>query len=217
MIIEHEFVVAAPREAVAAFFTDIDRVGSCVPGLEDVVRLEPDHYGALLAVRMGPIRAAFSGTLHLDAGAAPARLTAMGEGRDRATGSVATVRFTADLVEHEPGRTRVTASADVALRGRMAQYGTGVVRAAAGELVREFAACTNASLTGSTDVGTPQEAGSPQRGSASTRVPAAAPAAARRPTGLLTLLLRGMVRSARRRLTAAVTAVRSVGSRGGRR
>ena len=99
MIIEQEFTVDAPRDAVAAFFTDVQRVAGCVPGLEGVEETGPNQYSARLGVRMGPIRASFGGTLRLDPSEAPARLVAVGEGRDRATGSVATVRFTADLTE----------------------------------------------------------------------------------------------------------------------
>jgi carbon monoxide dehydrogenase subunit G len=190
MIIEQEFTVDAPRETVAAFFTDVRRVAACVPGLEGVEELEPNHYSARLAVRMGPIRAAFGGTLRLDPSGAPARLVAIGDGRDRATGSVATVRFTADLAETEPGRTRVTAVADVALRGRMGQYGTGVVRAAAGELVREFAACANATLRA-------EAPSAPAEGERSVAV--AAPPAATPRRGLLSLLLRALLGAARDR------------------
>lgn len=146
MIIEQRFIVRAPLDETAAFFLDIDRVSACVPGVEGVEELEPGSYRAVLGVRLGPIRAAFQGTMALDASESPHRLKATGEGRDRATGSLAKVSFTADLTEEQPGETTVTAVADVALRGRMAQFGTGVMRAAAGEMVEHFAQCANASL-----------------------------------------------------------------------
>ena len=74
MIIEQEFTVDAPRDAVAAFFTDVQRVAGCVPGLEGVEETGPNQYSARLGVRMGPIRASFGGTLRLDPSEAPARL-----------------------------------------------------------------------------------------------------------------------------------------------
>ncbi|HLU58934.1 MAG TPA: SRPBCC domain-containing protein [Pseudonocardia sp.] len=203
MIIEQEFTVDAPRDAVAAFFTDVQRVAGCVPGLEGVEETGPNQYSARLGVRMGPIRASFGGTLRLDPSEAPARLVAVGEGRDRATGSVATVRFTADLTEVAPSSTRVTATADVALRGRMGQYGTGVVRAAAGELVREFAACANATLAAEAVRSAPA---SPEQAVAVAAPPAAATAGPRR--GLLALLVRALLRAARGRLTRRKGGVR---------
>lgn len=196
MIIEQEFTVNAPRETVAAFFTDVQRVGACIPGLEGVEEVGPNHYSARLGIRMGPIRAAFGGSLRLDASEAPARLIAHGEGRDRATGSVATVRFTADLTESSPGTTHVKAVADVALRGRMSQYGTGVVRAAAGEIVREFANRANAALAA--------EAARPASASSEQAVAVAAPpttATAPPQRGLLALLVRALLRALREKFT----------------
>lgn len=146
MIIEQKFTVRAPLEATAAFFLDIDRVSPCMPGVESVKVIEPGEYQAVLAVRLGPIRAAFEGTMTLDDSEAPNRLLATAQGRDKATGSVAKVAFTADLREERPGETTVVAVTDMTLRGRMAQFGTGVIRAAAGELVDEFASCANATL-----------------------------------------------------------------------
>lgn len=217
MIIEQSFTVHAPRAETAAFFVDIDRVARCVPGVEEVTEVEPDRYQAVLAVRLGPIRAAFQGTMALDASEAPSRLKAVGEGRDRATGSVAKVGFTADLAEEVPGQTSVRAVADVALRGRMAQFGTGVMRAAAGELVAEFATCANATLAAAH--------GPPGR-----HQPGAAPATAAqtvastervaRSRGMVGVLLRGVLRGAldtlRTGLTTSWRRLRAAGDRSNR-
>lgn len=184
MLIEQAFVLDAPREAVAELLTDIDRVSGCIPGIEDVTETAPGSYDAVLAVRLGPIRAAFKGHLDLDDSQAPDRLVAAGEGRDRATGSLAKVRFTADLTEPTPGRTTVAAVADVALRGRLGQFGTGVMRAAAAEIVAEFAEQADRELAA-------------EGGAAS--APPAAPREQRRP-GLLRLVARGMLTSLRTRL-----------------
>jgi hypothetical protein len=73
------------------------------------------------------------------------RLTALAEGRDRSSGSLANVTFTANL-EQTDAATQVHSIADVALRGRLAQFGTGVVSGAA-ELVRQFADRVDSSIT----------------------------------------------------------------------
>ena len=208
MIIEQSFSVNASRERTAQFFLDIDRVTSCIPGVENVREVEPGKYQAVLAVRLGPIRAAFQGAMSLDDSEAPARLKASGEGRDRATGSVAKVSFTADLTEDEPGRTEVHAVADVALRGRMAQFGTGVMRAAAGELVQEFASCANATLAEpevpaaavpetETDARPAQQPSAPPR-----------PAAAPPPRSIVAILLTSLLKATRKRLWNLVARVR---------
>lgn len=146
MIIEQAFTVNASLEETSRYFADAARVAACVPGVQDLIEVSPNTYTAVLVVRLGPIRATFQGSVAVDYSEAPARLTATGEGRDRSTGSIAKVSGSADLAETSPGVTTVTAVADLALRGRMAHFGTGVIRAAAGEMVNEFAKCTNASF-----------------------------------------------------------------------
>lgn len=197
MIIEQVFVLHAPRDETAAFFVDVDRVGRCVPGVADVEEVQPGSYRAVLGVTLGPIRAAFQGTMELDDSEAPERLRATGEGRDRATGSMAKVSFTADLTEETPGQTTVTAVADVTLRGRMAQFGTGVMRAAAGELVQEFARCANAALA----QGPPAEGGFDGTSATASAAPAQAAPSTR---GLVSILLRSLARTVVDRLRAAI-------------
>ena len=210
MIIEQTFTVNASRDRTAAFFLDIDRVTGCVSGVENVTEVEPGRYRAVLTVRLGPIRAAFQGEMSLDASQAPERLKATGEGRDRATGSVAKVDFTAELAEDEADRTTVNAVADVALRGRMAQFGTGVMRAAAGELVKEFAACANVALAEtpvtaavpSADSAAPAEVPPPPR-SAKPVTPAP------QPPSVLKILLRSLVSAAKEAVTKVADRIRA--------
>lgn len=199
MIIEQTFSVRAPLQETAAFFLDIERVSRCMPGVENVEEVDPGGYQAVLAVRLGPIRAAFQGTMTLDDAEAPGRLRASAQGRDKATGSVAKVEFTADLREEEQGETTVVAVTDMTLRGRMSQFGTGVIRAAAGELVDEFASCVNASLaaSGSSAVDQPP-----------TSAPAPASVSAT-PSGMLRILRRSAWKALKQ-------AVRRVLSRRGR-
>lgn len=196
MIIEQTFTVNAPHAKTADFFFDIEQVSSCMPGVEEVHELEPGRYEATLGVRLGPIRAAFKGSIKLDEGEAPKRLRASGEGRDRATGSTAQVDFTADLSEDEPGVTTVRAVADVAIRGKLSQFGTGVMRAAAGEIVREFAACANVKLAAQTDSSESapaEKADAVSQPGAGRQAPFAA--VPRKQRGMVNILFRGLLRS----------------------
>jgi len=191
MLIEQTFLLSAAREDVAEFFGDIERVAACIPGVEDVEELDNGRYAAVLALRLGPIRAAFKGILALDDGEAPERFLATGEGRDRATGTVASVTFTAELAEAGPAQTEVSAVADLSLRGRLAQFGTGVVRAAAAEMVAEFAARANQALARSPEADERLvDAGADGRGQEAAGPTAPAPA-----RGLLHVLLRGLLTS----------------------
>ena len=146
VIIEENFTVQAPPEAVSDFFLDIDRVSKCVPGVGEVRTVGDGEYEATLSVRVGPVAASFLGSVTLDASGAPKRLKAAGQGKDRASGSRVEVKFNADLVEVGEGVTEVRSEADVVVRGRLGQFGTSVIKATSHELVKEFSACVNASL-----------------------------------------------------------------------
>lgn len=146
MIIAQSFILQAERERVAALLTDIERVAGCVPGAENVAMTEPDTYEAVLRMQIGPIKSSFSGSVEVDRSEAPVRLAAKAQGKDRSTQSMAKVGFSAILEEIGDGTTRVDAEADVSIRGRLGQFGTGVIRATATQMLNDFATCANAAL-----------------------------------------------------------------------
>lgn len=148
MIIEQTFTINAPREAVADFLAQPDRMLYCVPGVEDVQPTESGSHKATLRAKVGPIRATFNGEVSIDASKSPELITASGEGKDRATGTVAKVKLDASLAETEPGVTTISSKADIALRGRLGQFGTGVIQAIAGEMIGQFANCVEQRATG---------------------------------------------------------------------
>lgn len=147
MMFDEVFEVAADTDAVAALFSDVPTVSACVPGLEELEQVGPDHYRAGLRLRVGPIGVRFSGDLRMDDTGAPDRFVARGGGADERTGSEVQVTFTGDLEPLASDRTRVRAHADVALRGRLGQFGTGVIEATGRQLLAEFVSCLNATLT----------------------------------------------------------------------
>ena len=146
MIITESFVMQAGRERVAALLTDIERVATCVPGVENVEMVEPNTYEAVLRMQIGPIKSSFAGSVQVDPSEAPARLAANAQGKDRSTQSMAKVRFAANLEEIADGTTRVDAEADVSIRGRLGQFGTGVIQATATQMLNDFASCANSVL-----------------------------------------------------------------------
>lgn len=153
MIIEDEFEVSAPRDALISFLLDTSRVQRCVPGLQDLTETSPDRYEATLAISVGPIRSQFEGTLQLDRSGAPSLLIANAQGKDRQTGSVAKVSVESSLEPTPKGSTRVSFKSDVTLRGRLGQFGTGVIRATAAEMMKEFAACAESQLASEESAG----------------------------------------------------------------
>ena len=147
MIISEVFSLEGPRDRVSALLLDVQNVRSCVPGVTDVKQVSATNYEATLAVQVGPIRSAFRGSITLDDSQSPERLKATARGKDRATGSLATVSFDAHLAETAPNVTTVRTTADVSIRGRLGSFGTGVIQATAQQMIGDFVSCVNAQLS----------------------------------------------------------------------
>lgn len=150
MIIEEQFRFPGSPTTVAGALLDVDRIKSCVPGLESVSEISPDEYEATLAVRLGPMSASFVGSVEIDRSGAPEVLRASGSGRDRKTGSRAEVEFTARL-EHAADGTLVSTLTDLTIRGRLGQFGAGVITSTGREMIREFARCASETLEASAE------------------------------------------------------------------
>lgn len=147
MKIEHAFTVGAPRENVAAFLLNAEAVQRCVPGVEEVRTTGEDSYEVVLGMQLGPLKPTFKGSVEVDRRGAPDELAATAKGRDRGTGSAAEAQIKATLLDHE-GATRVEVEGEVVVRGRLGQFGTGVIRSTAQEVLRQFGRCVNASFGG---------------------------------------------------------------------
>lgn len=146
MIISETFSVEASRDRVADLLCDIESVGTCVPGVGELRATAPNHYEAVLAVQVGPIKTSFAGSVAVDDSGSPEQLRASARGKDRASGSMATVGLDARLSEGPPGVTTVETRADVTIRGRLGGFGTGVIQATATQMLGEFVACVNSRL-----------------------------------------------------------------------
>jgi carbon monoxide dehydrogenase subunit G len=145
MIIEDSFEVPVGKAEAAAFLLDVERMGACVPGLQDI-RLVENQYEATLRLQLGPIRSEFVGHARVDDSGAPDRLAASAEGRDRSTSSQVQVEFRAVVTEHPGPRSVVACTADVTLRGRLSQFGTGLITSTSKSVLREFSHCASHTL-----------------------------------------------------------------------
>jgi carbon monoxide dehydrogenase subunit G len=63
MIINSGFEVAQPVDKVWTFFDDIPQVASCLPGAELPESLGDGKYKGQVAIRLGPVRLRFAGSV----------------------------------------------------------------------------------------------------------------------------------------------------------
>ncbi|MFQ5857182.1 MAG: CoxG family protein [Anaerolineae bacterium] len=146
MIIEDRFVIPVPIQQVWDFFLDIPGVSKCIPGVEKVEQADGQTFTGSLGVRVGPIAANFEGKVVLAELEPLHRLVVRAEGKDRSTASMVSGTMTATLSETAPGQTEVAYQIDVAIRGRLGQFGQAVIVETAKQISRAFAACVQAQL-----------------------------------------------------------------------
>lgn len=175
------FTVAASPDDTYALLLDLERVGPCVPGATIGAAEADGSHPAEIAVKLGPMRLTYAGTVRVleqDAAARTARLRA--ELRERRGQGSARADMVMEVAV-DGAQARVDATTTVDLRGRAAQMGRGIIDDVAGRLMDDMASCLGRRLA-----------------SAPAAAPAPAPA---RPVGGLGLVLAALWRRVRRTLT----------------
>ena len=146
MRVRDSFTVNAPVETVWEFLQDIPRVAACMPGLESVQQTGPDEYTAEFKVGVGPEKATFVGRATIVQRKPPERIEAKIEGQDPGSATSVKADFSGELSSVEGG-TQMEVVMEIALRGRLAQFGSAVMLATSKKLTAKFAECMRRAIT----------------------------------------------------------------------
>jgi hypothetical protein len=136
MDISGEYFIPMPREKVWAALNDPDLVRTCIPGCRSLHRNSPTSMRGTVEVKIGPLKAAFNGTLTQSEINAPSacRLTAAGDG---ATAGFA--KGTADVtLTEEDGGTRLRYVAHAEVGGKLAEVGARLIDTTAKHMADQF-------------------------------------------------------------------------------
>lgn len=147
MIIEDLFLISSPIEKVWEFFLDLPRVSMCIPGDVKANWVDKQTITCTLGVKVGPITAKFDGHVHLMELEPPCHAIVRIEGKDKMTGSMINAICTGALSATEPNITKVSYHVDLIIRGRLGQFGQGVIREVAKQITQDFATCVQKRLT----------------------------------------------------------------------
>lgn len=145
MQLEHSFDVPVPVDDAWAVLLDVERIAPCMPGgvLEEV---HGDSFSGRVKVKVGPITVTYAGTarfLSKDPATHVVVIDASGK-ETRGTGTAAAT-VTATLTPQGTG-TRCDVSTDLAITGKPAQFGRGVMADVGGKLIGQFANCLAAEI-----------------------------------------------------------------------
>ncbi len=142
MELQDEIRIAATRDTVYAALNDPAILQASIPGCDELIKHSDTELEAKVTLKVGPVKARFSGNVTLDPSNAPNGFSLTGQG---AGGAAGFAKGGADVELEEDGDEtilRYTAKADVG--GKLAQLGsrliTGTAKKLAGQFFERFAA-----------------------------------------------------------------------------
>jgi uncharacterized protein len=149
MKLENRFTVPVPVEQAWDVLLDVERVAPCMPGAALTSR-DGDRFEGTVKVKVGPINLTYGGKAEftsLDESAHVAVIAASGK-ETRGTG---TAKATITCRLHDRGgSTDVEVDTDLAVTGKPAQFGRGVLADVSSKLVDQFAACLSEEILAGT-------------------------------------------------------------------
>ncbi|MFG2376613.1 SRPBCC family protein [Streptomyces sp. NPDC048504] len=139
MKIDNEFSVGVPVERAWQALTDLEALAPCMPGAE-LTGVDGDIHRGKVKVKVGPMVSQFAGTARFverDESAHHAVISAAG--KDMRGGGNASATVDARL-RGEGAGTVVTVSTDLNISGRLAQFGSGMIKEISEKLFAQFVA-----------------------------------------------------------------------------
>jgi carbon monoxide dehydrogenase subunit G len=204
--LRHEFTVPASVEETWDAFNDIESVAACFPGAT-VTSVEGDSFQGSCKVKLGPIALVYNGSgTFVEKNESARRMVIDAKGKDKRGNGTAGAHVTATMTEAGTG-TRVEVLTELAITGKPAQFGRGVMQDVSDKLLGQFTDCLEqkvgdassaaaaaaAEPAASTDAPDPQPAATPPAASNGAAAPPTPPtdnvrdlgtsAPSRRPTG----------------------------------
>ena len=137
MELTNDFRVGVPVEEAWTVLTDVPRIAPCLPGAE-LREVEGEEYRGVVKVKVGPITAEYKGkATFLERDVNRHRAVLRAEGRETRGQGNANATITAQLEPAGEG-TLVTVVTDLAITGRVAQFGRGVLADVSAKLLGQF-------------------------------------------------------------------------------
>ncbi|GAA4076646.1 SRPBCC family protein [Nocardioides kongjuensis] len=146
MDLSHSFTVPTSLDATWAHFQDIGALAECFPGAQ-VTAVGTDDDGAptfegTCKVKLGPIALVYAGSgKFVERDEAGHRFVVDAKGRDKRGNGTAGATVTVTMAAADAGSTRVDVVTDLAITGKPAQFGRGVMQDVSDKLLGQFVSC----------------------------------------------------------------------------
>ncbi|MGR3636264.1 MAG: CoxG family protein [Shimia sp.] len=136
MELADEITINAPKEAVYAALNDPEILKQCIPGCEELIKKSDTELEAKVVLKVGPVKAKFTGDVVLNTEGAPDAFSLTGQGNGGAAGHA---KGGADVVLVTDGdQTILRYEAKAQIGGKLAQLGSRLIQSTAKKLAAKF-------------------------------------------------------------------------------
>jgi carbon monoxide dehydrogenase subunit G len=144
--LSHQFTVPIGVEETWAHFNDIASVAECFPGAQ-VTEADERSFSGSVKVKLGPIALQYNGSgTFVEKDEAAHRFVVDAKGKDKRGNGTAGANVVVTMTEVD-GSTDVSVATDLAITGKPAQFGRGVMQDVSDKLLGQFVACLEQRLT----------------------------------------------------------------------
>lgn len=146
MDLQHRFTVPTSVEETWAHFNDIESVAQCFPGAT-VASVEEESFAGSVKVKLGPIALVYNGSgRFVEKDETAHRFVVEAKGKDKRGNGTAGATVTLSMAPGTSG-TEVEVLTDLAITGKPAQFGRGVMQDVSDKLLGQFVACLEQQLS----------------------------------------------------------------------
>jgi uncharacterized protein len=139
MEFDNSFTVTAPIDEVWGAVLDVERVAPCVPGAQVLEQTGDNTYKVAIKVKLGPVSMVYNGDIEVVEQDPEARRAVMSaKARESRGQGTADARVEMRLSHHN-GTTHGAIHTDVAISGRAAAMGQGIIADVSARLIDTFA------------------------------------------------------------------------------
>ena len=136
MNLADEITISGQLDTVFANLVDPEVLKRCIPGCEELEKTSDTDFAAKIFLKIGPVKAKFSGTVSLDVSRAPYNLSLSGAGEGGLAGFA---KGGADVELVDQGcETLLRYKATAETGGKIAQLGARLIESTAKKLLKAF-------------------------------------------------------------------------------
>jgi carbon monoxide dehydrogenase subunit G len=142
MDLTHRFSVPAQMDEAWNAFNDLEGLAPCFPGAT-ISSVEGDEFSGSVKIKLGPIALVYNGSgRYVERNDAERRVVIEARGKDKRGNGTATAKVTAKFAG-SGDQTQIEVFTDLAITGKPAQFGRGVISDVSDKLLNQFVSCVS--------------------------------------------------------------------------